>query len=383
MDIQKKEDDLKNAPVVTAKNILKKNHQSNRITEAPLALTVVEQRLMYLVINQTAIKNYEENAVGDRLYCFNVADCLKYITTENHHYEIKKALYTLQTKRLCLRNDDECEEYVIAFPYTKFEKRENLFFMQMHRYAVPYFDALLERNFTQIEFEVITKFKSKYTQKLYELLCQYRNSPIKENGKNFYSVSVDDYRRAMGVHEYHISAINKTVKAKFLQYWEFKRRVITPAIAEINRVLNLSEADKIELKEERNFTKGKHTNTITDLIFSYRLPDIAEPKQKGKENLLISATDVKPFPPVSFDIPDDLKVIKDKRNGKNYNIYELIRREEKETRKKIITSLDRYIEIRNDLIKALTAYNKKQGNLKNIAGALVGIIRRKYFDEFR
>jgi plasmid replication initiation protein len=109
--------------------------------------------------------------------------------------------------------------------------------------VIPYISELKKR-FTEYRLMDVAQFTNQYSVRIYELLAQYK----KENER---IISVDDFRYMLNLGE------------KYAAIKDLKKKIMTPALDEINRHSNL----KVE------FSQIKRGKEITNFVFKY------EPKE--------------------------------------------------------------------------------------------------------
>ncbi len=121
----------------------------------------------------------------------------------------------------------------------------------------------LENNFTSYYIENVSKLKSPYAIRLYELLMQVHNS---SKEKNFRKISLEKFRERL------------TLVDKYPRFNNLKSRVIQPAINEIN------EYTDIEVKLD-SITKGRK---VTDLIFNFSSKPADEDTESEQDDGAVS-----------------------------------------------------------------------------------------------
>ncbi len=179
-----------------------------------------------------------------------------------HAYEqLKEATESLQKEVVVIHNpdiDDLKLSRIITnwFSIAKYYDGEGRVVVKFNEAIIPYISNLKNGCFTQYRINQITKLKSVYAIRLYEILiCEaWRNQD--------YEIEVATLKNMLGlVDKYPMTA-------------EFKRCVITPAIASIKKNTNIIE---LELDQRRS---GRD---VTHLIFKYSVKKEAE-KPKVKAN---------------------------------------------------------------------------------------------------
>ena len=125
----------------------------------------------------------------------------------------------------------------------------------------------LRRRYTQYKLDTVLCFKSKYSIRLYELMKSYlmRDTLIKNAEKDI-DFALDDLKKRMDAETYN-------------RYADFKRKVLTPAIREINRF-----SDDMSITYEE-ITSGKKVEKIVFILTHPRTRNIMENRQNKRDTL--------------------------------------------------------------------------------------------------
>lgn len=202
------------------------NQQPNIITKSTDEMTLIEKRIMYLVINKldTGFNLSKDNFKNlDFTLSFNE---LK----ETNYERIKNAISKLQFRTLTITDDKKGEfERIIPFPIVKITG--TTIKLTMLSNVVPYF-LELRNGFTRYELAAALSLTSVYSQKLYELLSRWMDK------KEWY-VSIPELQTLMNAQNY--------------RYADFKRRCLDAPIIELNEKTNLSVSWETE-KDNRSVT---------------------------------------------------------------------------------------------------------------------------------
>lgn len=194
-------------------------YKSNALIEASYRLTPSEQRIMLVCISQV---RRDQPITDEVLYSVSVDDYSSLVGTESHsvYKELGDAALRLKRREIWLTerpNGDGSREktlvtgWVQSICYLKSEGRVELRFTKD---MLPYLTQLTEQ-FTRYALEDIASMTSAHAMRLYELLCQWRGTGERE-------VSVKWLRDAF------------LLEAKYPAIKDFKKRVVEPAVAQIN-----------------------------------------------------------------------------------------------------------------------------------------------------
>lgn len=207
------------------------NQQPNIITRSSDNMSLIEKRLMYIVINRLdtgfdiqpdLFKNMEFKIPFSKL-------------GDTNYDRISKAVKKLQFRALTLIDDDKKEEYesIIPFPHVKI--KGSVVTLTMMSNVMPYF-LELKRGFTKYELSAALTLTSIYSQKLYELLSRWKD-------KKKWSVP--------------LSELQKLLNASNYKYKDFRVRCLDKGINELNEKTDLFVSYETE----------KEGKSVTDIHF--------------------------------------------------------------------------------------------------------------------
>jgi plasmid replication initiation protein len=187
------------------------------------------------------------------------------ISLKHAYDQLKEATESLQKEVVIIHNpdiDDPKLSRIVTnwFSIAKYYDGEGRVIVKFNEAIIPYISNLKNGCFTQYRINQITKLKSVYAIRLYEILiCEaWRNQD--------FEIEVATLKNMLGlIDKYPMTA-------------EFKRCVITPAIANIKNTTNITE---LELGQRR---AGRD---VTHLIFKYSVKKEAEKlKANGTKQLI-------------------------------------------------------------------------------------------------
>ena len=210
------------------------------------------------------------------------------ISLKHAYDQLKEATESLQKEVVVIHNpdiDDPKLSRIVTnwFSIAKYYDGEGKVIVKFNEAIIPYISNLKNGCFTQYRINQITKLKSVYAIRLYEILiCEaWRNQD--------YEIEVATLKNMLGLAD------------KYPMTAEFKRCVIFPAIANIKKTTNITD---LELDQRR---AGRD---ITHLIFKYSVEKEAEkpkPKANGTKQLI---PDWKGHPEYMVDNEDILEKLK-------------------------------------------------------------------------
>lgn len=211
--------------------------KSNSLIEARYSLSLSEQRLLLLLAS--AISPDDEDFMD---YEIRVTDFAKMFRLESDNSLYKKVEETVDKligKVITLKKG-EIVEKTVWLSYVRYIKGSGIIQLRFDRSLKPYL-LQLKSHFTQYNFHQVINFKSQYSIRIYELL---KMEAYKANNGQFKRFSeVDELRLLLGV-----------AKSDYVQFNDFKKRAIDPAIKEISDKTDLTIADVIYGKTSRKIT---------------------------------------------------------------------------------------------------------------------------------
>ena len=184
------------------------------------------------------------------------------ISLKHAYDQLKEATESLQKEVVVIHNpdiDDPKLSRIVTnwFSIAKYYDGEGKVIVKFNEAIIPYISNLKNGCFTQYRINQITKLKSVYAIRLYEILiCEaWRNQD--------YEIEVATLKNMLGLAD------------KYPMTAEFKRCVITPAIANIKKTTNITELE---------FDQRRAGRDITHLIFKYSVKkEVENPKPKTNQ----------------------------------------------------------------------------------------------------
>ncbi|WP_270507444.1 replication initiation protein [Paraclostridium sordellii] len=218
--------------------------QSKQLVHTSYEVTAIQNRIFYYCL-LTAQK--EKN--GELSCTVKLEDIKKLIPNKNQRTlaNIKKTIQILkQTSLEFEKREDgdtiECDYNLIAG--SEYNVNKETFKIKLadrlYRHLIDY------TVYAPLNLDILTKFKSFYAQRLYELLRLWSRTDtliVK-------SFKIEQLRFVLGVEN------------KYPAYKNFKQRVLNQAVKEINQVGNM----KVDIEEVKN---GRRVDEIKFIIFDY------------------------------------------------------------------------------------------------------------------
>lgn len=186
--------------------------KANTFVEASYSMTLDEMRILALTLGTFNPQNPTR-----RDFEFTVDEFCKYfpeVDPKSAYTQIQKAIVKVARRDMVLRDD---EKMFVAVPFlTKrtYFKQEGRFLIEFHDELMPYISEL-HGKYTEYQLVNVVAFTSTHSIRLYELCSQYRDTGWRQTT----IAELKDWLQ---------------IKNKYDLYANFRRRVLEPAIAEIN-----------------------------------------------------------------------------------------------------------------------------------------------------
>lgn len=189
--------------------------KANSLIEASYRLSIDEVRILALTIGTMDPKS------NQKIFDFTVADFVREfpeISMDNAYKQIQGAIKRIYERSVRTEDRERVTEFRWVSSRTYF-KNEGRFRIAMTDEVMPYLTQL-KGQFTQYQLKNIAYFNSVHSIRIYELITQYRSIGNRE-------ITIEDLKKWLQVEE------------KYSAFFDFKKRVLTPAIAEINEKSDL------------------------------------------------------------------------------------------------------------------------------------------------
>lgn len=196
-------------------------YKSNALIEASYRLTPAEQRIMLKCI--TDVRRDRNQPITDELmYSITASEYASMVGTESHsvYKELADAALRLKRREVWIKeypNGEGSRPEMLVTGWVqsiRYRKDEGSVELRFTKDMLPYLNQL-STQFTKYALEDVAKMTSAHAIRLYELLCQWSSKGQKE-------WSIEWLREA-----FHLGD-------KYPLFYELKRWVIVPAVAQIN-----------------------------------------------------------------------------------------------------------------------------------------------------
>ena len=242
--------------------------QDNRLTMSRYNFTPIEKRCLYYVIKEVrrlyVDRDLRENETVYQDLFHDMYLKLKPEQLQSLGDEVKdvyNALKRLVEKKIEI-NTEDFWVYTSWVLKAKHEKKTNLYEVQVSNEIMPYLVELAQQ-FTEYSLTVAISLKSTYSQRLYEICCQYRNK-----GKFF--LEIDKLRYILKIEE----------KKSYINPAIIKRDILDVAQKELKTLFDIGQSDLYFTYRVKDTEKRK----ILSYWFDIHTKETEEQKRLNFEN---------------------------------------------------------------------------------------------------
>lgn len=220
--------------------------QANPMTEARYDFSKIEKNAYYCVVRQVR-KDYIEDGKKefDNMTIEISESVLDEIADADHRADARKALSSLRKKDINIDKEDGSWFNCGFINWSKFIAKRGVYQLEVSSQLMPYLVELADQ-YTEYSLTVAISLKSKWTQRFYELCCQYKN-------KGCFFKTIEQLR--------YMFCLEKT----YPKLPDFQKNVITKAENELKKAFEGGQCDlwfetmKDGRGKETKFTFKIHT----------------------------------------------------------------------------------------------------------------------------
>lgn len=245
--------------------------KSNHVIEASYRLTLNEQRLILLCIQQISKGKAITPQTGFNVRASELIDVFG-MNQKNAYTELKAVAEVLFNRFLTIYQPDPEEpklestrtRWITAIDYIPTDGRVKLYFAPK---VIPYI-SLLEGNFTRYNLEYVANMSSIYGMRFYELFKCW----LMGDKSTIKSISIDELKTLLDLRDEKGGYQYPSIK-------DFKQYVLDRGLEDVNQHTDL----------QANYETKKTGRRITHLEFVVKLKSDAKPKQETKRPALQDA----------------------------------------------------------------------------------------------
>lgn len=224
--------------------------QDNALTTARYKFDLIEKRALYCIIRNIRAK-YIEREDGQRNLFDNLIITIKEEELQKCGDNTKMQNIYDALKRLRSRdveiNNDKMWLSIGFVNYVKHIKNKSYFEVEVSKEVLPYY-VELAKNFTSYSMTVAIALKSTFTQRFYELCCQYQN-------KGYFFYSVQELRNMF------------MLENKYPRSYDFKKWVLETPAKELRTLYDEGQCD-LYFEFEAREKKGKEVVSYNFYIYT-------------------------------------------------------------------------------------------------------------------
>lgn len=206
--------------------------QGNALTESRYDFNRLEKNALYCIIRQVRHDYIENDVTGERAYT-NMRvqiheNVLSEIADKTHREDAKAALINLRKRDVTMESEDGSWFNCGFINWSKYDAKRKCYEVEVSSEIMPYLVDLASR-YTTYSLTVALSLKSKWSQRFYELCCQYRNH-LEHNVPVFHK-SLDQLRKIF------------MLEGQYKQLADFKSFVIDRAQKELKTKFDANQCD--------------------------------------------------------------------------------------------------------------------------------------------
>jgi len=208
--------------------------RNDMVQKGRINLTLQEQKSVLYTISKI-----KPGDTAFTEYVFEIKDFYDLCGIQNESYnELKSILLTLKQKSWWMEIDDEGTESAVSwFNTVRTNKKSGKVTIKFHEDMMPFLLQLVEQDtfYTSYNLKFVLPMKSQYGPRLYEILKSY-----KSNNRSWF-FETDELKRLLNAQKYD-------------RWPDFRRRVLEPAIEDINKYSDIKVAFDTQ-REGRKVTR--------------------------------------------------------------------------------------------------------------------------------
>lgn len=259
-------------------------YQSNKLTEAKYEFSLLEKKAFLLIIKKVR-ENYintdrgQRDLFNDLVIKFKPSDIE---LEQGKASDVYNAMRLLRKREFFIDNEDISLSTGLI-NYAEHRKKEGFFEISVGKKIFP-FVLDIATQYTSFSFMVAMSFRSIYSVRFYEWLCEWKS-------KGGFNLSINEIKNRLMIAE------------KYPLYGGLKRDVINVAYTEIKELFDKGECDLYF-----EYTEYKEGRSVAGLRIKIITAPIAAPKQVVNDTPKIELLPAKEFNPLTAisDLYNDL-----------------------------------------------------------------------------
>ena len=213
------------------KNIIR---QHNVITEARYHMTALEKDVIYMLLSQL-----KEEDVPKKIYAIKVGELEHLLGKRIARGDFYKTAKRLVDLPLYTNSKNKGTIKFNFLSAGRHKSGKGIIYLELSQ-EVRTFLFALKNNFTLLSLKIALSLKGKHTKRIYEMLCQYRDTGI-------FTITINDFKERLGIIDF------ENREDKYPKYGLLKAYVLEPSKKEINEHAEF-KVDYIAKKTGRKYT---------------------------------------------------------------------------------------------------------------------------------
>lgn len=201
--------------------------QSNALTSSRYDFSKIEKNVIYHIIRKVRhdyVEGTMQRDLWNNMYVYINSTDLAQITDEQHTKEARAALRSLRHKDIEMEDEEGNWLNVGFINYAKYNAKTKVYEVEVSKEIMPHL-VELATCFTEYSLTVAISLKSKYSQRFYELCCQYRS------------------RRTFFLEQSKLRQMLKLKDDEYKLNADFKRKIIDVAMKELKTSYDVGQCD--------------------------------------------------------------------------------------------------------------------------------------------
>ena len=234
--------------------------QHNAITKARYEMSALEKNILYMLLAQL-----KESDLPKKIYKVQIKELQEITGRDVDHTQFAKTTKKLVGRLLHTRNDEK-ELSFNLLSSGEYKRHSGAIELELSQ-EIRVFLFALKKNFTQFKLSVALGLKSKYSKRIYEMLCQFKDTGILR-------ISIAEFKGRL------LLSDPKTGKDKYPKYGLLRVKVLDVAQKELN------EKADVSFTYEASKTGKKYTHLVFFINNKEKLTS------KGVQTFLLDAKDM-------------------------------------------------------------------------------------------
>ncbi len=203
----------------------------NAIIQAGQDLTATQQNILYSMLRRFSYLagTEDKDELAKVVYKIPIREAVPNFESikGGRAYELVKNHASSMVKQLLTRKDGKTTEYFNLVSYAKVVQGGSDIHVRFNIDVIPFLINMVKEGYTKLVFKEVYGLKSTYSKRVYELITMNRKSPLVKR-QGYFEISLEEFRFKLGVDD-----------KKYPRWSDFKRRVVDPAISEIEEKTSL------------------------------------------------------------------------------------------------------------------------------------------------